>query len=156
MLTHALAINSFKLILAIFALMFITIGIDKGLGGIITLGLQNQVQFIDITDTYVFSVQDSHMRFFGGMFIGLGLFLARAMTDLVRYQSSLQMILGIVFIGGLARLSQLDLSLLLGTDLVGSVMAELVVMPLLYLWLQKICAKQALLSKLAVTINSTP
>lgn len=155
MSTHPLAINLFKLVLMLFALMFIAIGIDKGLGGILTLGLQNQLPFIEVTDATIFSLQDSHMRFFGGLFIGLGLYLLRATRAIEQHQSALQMIFSLVFIGGLSRLSQMDLSLLLNADLIGSVMAELLVMPLLYVWLQKICAAQGQINQPANAANST-
>jgi hypothetical protein len=50
------------------------------------------------------------------------------------------MAFALVFAGGLARIGQLDAGVLFGPDIIGPLVAEIVGMPLLYLWLEGVTA----------------
>lgn len=115
----------------------ILIGINVGFGGIQTLGLQGQTKFFEITNEYQFLVQDSHIRLFGGLYAGIGLFILFAVTNLRKYQTALNLIFYLIFVGGLARLTMFRTDIVFGPDIIGSLFAELIIMPLLYLWLAK-------------------
>ncbi len=49
-------------------------GINVAFGGIRTLGWQGERMFFDITNQTAFRAQDSHVRFLGGLWLGVGLF----------------------------------------------------------------------------------
>ena len=112
-------------------------GINTAFGGILTLGWQGQTVFFEVTDEHMYLVQDSHIRFFGGLWLGIGLLFLLSSTNLQRYQNPLKFTFVLVFLGGLARFSQMHIDITLGQDIVGSSISELIGMPLLYLWLSR-------------------
>lgn len=124
-------------LLILLGLANILIGINVGFGGMQTLGLQGQTKFFEITNEYQFLVQDSHIRLFGGLYAGIGIFLLIAVTNLRKYQIALNLIFFLIFIGGLTRLTMLRTDIVFGRDIIGSLFAELIIMPALYLWLAK-------------------
>lgn len=111
-------------------------GLDMALGGIKTMGWLVSPDFVTATKPDVFAQQDSHVRFFGGIWAGIGLFmwLATAIGP-ERVRDPLLLCLTLIFVGGLARLSALDFDLLLSKEIVGSLALELIGMPLLIVWL---------------------
>lgn len=133
-------INSFALraILVVLGLFNVFLGINVGFGGIETLGWQVQAKFFEVTNEAVFLVRDSHIRFYGGLYVGIGLFLLLSVTDLRKYQSALNLVFVLIFIGGLARFSMLRPDVLFGPDILTSLVAELVLMPVLYVWLANV------------------
>ena len=102
---NKMSITAFKIVLVLLGLYGIFLGIDFGWGGFRSLGWQGTTDFFQITDALRYEVQDSNFRFFGGMFIGVGMFLLLAATNLRRYQQSLTLIFGLILIGGLTRFS---------------------------------------------------
>ncbi|MEM9653468.1 MAG: DUF4345 domain-containing protein [Actinomycetota bacterium] len=81
-----------------------------------------------------FDVQDNHVRFVSGVWVGLGLaFLAAA-----RWPRELRTTIGAlsaaIFVGGLARLSSSDLTLVLSGSIIGSFAAEIILAPALAWW----------------------
>lgn len=128
----------FRVILAIVGLLSVLIGINVGGGGILTLGLQGSVSFMQVTDQAAFLVRDSHIRYFGGLYLGVGLFLILAATNPARYQAPLRLVLVLIFLGGLARFTSPQPQVVFGPDIIGSLLAELVLMPLLFFWLPKV------------------
>jgi len=126
-----------RVLLVLLGVVNVFIGINVGLGGIQTLGLQGQVKFLEITNEHMFLVQDSHIRFFGGLYFGVGLFLILAATNLRKFAPGLKLVFALIFIGGLARLSIMRPEIILGKEIIASLIAELVGMPLLFLWLSR-------------------
>lgn len=120
--------------LGIIGLAIIFLGLNVGFGGIQTLGWQGAGEFVSIIDPDLYEVRDNHVRFIGGVWLGVGLvFLASAFLF-----SQLKMIVlvlfGVIFVGGMARLSAMDAALLMSAEIVPSLIAELVVFPLIGLW----------------------
>lgn len=109
-------------------------GINVGLGGIETLGLQGAHDFFAVTDKAMFQAQDSHVRFLGGLWLGVALVFVAAAVRLKVFRVSLLACIGLIVVGGLARFSVLDPAVVFGPAVVGSLAAELVVMPLLAVW----------------------
>lgn len=110
-------------------------GVNIGLGGMATLGLMGSRDFFAVTDGAAFHVQDSHVRFLGGLWLGVGLiFLASAMR-LQALKPTLLVCCTLVFVGGLARFSAMQFDVLFGPRLIGSLAAELLGMPALYIWI---------------------
>lgn len=112
-------------------------GLDIALGGIATLGWQVPTLFLEVTDPAVFLVQDSHTRFLGGVWTALGILFIVAARAPSAYKPVLYFAYAAVFLGGLARFSQLEFGTIFGPDIIGSLIAELVGMPLLFLWTRR-------------------
>jgi hypothetical protein len=114
------------------------VALNVALGGLDTLGWQGASNYYEVTDDDVFSVRDSHPRFYGGVYLGIGIFFILAATNVQKYRQGLSLVFVLVFLGGLARLTQQDLDTVLGTDLVASTLVELLGMPLLFVWLHRL------------------
>ena len=63
-----------RILLAIMGVVIIWLGLNIGLGGIATLGWQGPSDFFTITNKAAFHVQDNHVRFIGGVWLGVGMF----------------------------------------------------------------------------------
>lgn len=121
--------------LVIVGLIIVFLGADVGFGGLRTLGWQGVKSYFTVTQDPVYQVQDSHMRFFGGLFVAMGVFVVWAAGHLRQHQSGLKLVFVVVFFGGLARFSQLRPDVVFGPQVVGALGAELLLMPVLYFWL---------------------
>ncbi|MBL0060235.1 MAG: DUF4345 domain-containing protein [bacterium] len=128
----------FRAVLVLLGFVNVLLGINLAFGGIQTLGWQGTTDFLTITKEYEFLIHDSHTRFFGGLYIGIGLYLIAATSNLEKYRMALALIFGITFLGGMARLTIQRSDVVLGPDIIGSLAAELVLMPLLYFWMLRI------------------
>ncbi|MDH4442573.1 MAG: DUF4345 domain-containing protein [Rhizobium sp.] len=126
-----------KAILALAGLGIVFLGLNIGFGGIQTLGLQGNGAFIEVTDPSLFSIRDSHVRFIGGVWLGVGLLFVAAAFRLHQLRGAVLAAIGMIFIGGLARFSAPSLVPLAGADLLPSLLAELLLFPLLGLWIVK-------------------
>jgi hypothetical protein len=82
-------------------------------------------------------VQNNHVRFLGGIWTGLGILLLVAPFNLKYFEQMLYLVFSLIFAGGIARLTIMRSDVLLDPIVLGSLAAELVLMPLLYLWLAR-------------------
>lgn len=135
-MTH-LSFTGLRVMLVLAGAFIVFTGLNVALGGIPTLGWQGQTAFLEVTDSAAYSAQDSHVRFLGGLWTAVGLLFIVAARSPAAYRSALLFAYVAIFLGGLARLSQLDLDTLFGPDIVGSLAAELIGMPLLFLWTRR-------------------
>lgn len=119
------------LLLAVGAAVVLT-GVNVGFGGIRTLGLQGPQDFIDVTNAAAFGAQDSHVRFLGGLWLGVGLLFAAGAFYLRKLRGALLAALALIVIGGLARFSAACAAL--GPSVLPSLIAELALMPALFAW----------------------
>lgn len=126
-----------RVVLVLAGLIIIVTGLNTAMGGMLTLGWQGQTVFFQLTDEHAYSVQDSHIRFLGGLWLGIGLFFLVASTNVRKFRGALFLAFALIFLGGLARFSQMHLEITFGPEIVGSLIAELVGMPLLYLWVSR-------------------
>ncbi|NKC00665.1 MAG: DUF4345 domain-containing protein [Pseudomonadales bacterium] len=126
-----------KIILALLGVFVVFSGLDMTLGGFFTLGWMEQVTFFEVVDDAKFQEADNHYRFLGGVWTGMGVLLILSVTNLKKYQSMLTLVFACVFLGGLARLSQMNAEVLLSPGVLWAFVVEVVGMPLLYLWLSK-------------------
>lgn len=126
-----------RVVLVLAGLIIILTGLNTALGGMLTLGWQGQTVFFQVTDEHSYLVQDSHVRFLGGLWLGIGLFFLLASTNVRKCRSALFLAFALIFLGGLARFSQMRLEVTFGPEIVGSLIAELVGMPVLYLWVAR-------------------
>ena len=61
-----------RVVVALVGAAIVFLGLNIGLGGMRTLGWQMSPDFISITNEAAFRVQDSHIRFIGGVWFGVG------------------------------------------------------------------------------------
>ena len=113
-------------------------GLNIGLGGMVTLGWQGSNDFVAITDPHAFALQDSHIRFLGGLWFGLGLMLWAGAWNPARLATALNLTFALIFIGGVMRLISSKPDVIFGPDIVGSLAAELIGMPILLFWLSRV------------------
>ena len=124
-----------KSILFLIGLAIMTLGLNIGLGGIPTLGWQTSEPFIAVTNEAVYHVQDSHIRFIGGVWFSIGaiFFLGAIMQAMLR--STLIVLCSAIACAGLFRLSGLDGGAVFSAEVMPSLVLELVAFPLLAWWL---------------------
>jgi len=123
---------------------FITFtGVNIAFGGITTLGLQGSNDFLQVTDPAAYALQDSHVRFLGGLWLGIGLLFLAATRHLLQLAEALKLALALIFLGGLARLTMMQPDVTFGPDIGPSLAAELIVMPILFLWVSRVSRKDA-------------
>lgn len=126
-----------KIILSITGVVIISLGINVGFGGIKTLGWQNPREFLSIADPAVFAVQDSHMRFLGGIWTGIGVIFVLAGLALNTFRNTIILLCITIFAAGLFRLGAPDFNADLLVKIGPSLVFELVGFPLMAFWLYK-------------------
>jgi hypothetical protein len=112
-------------------------GLNRALGGMRTLGWQGSTDFLRVLSEYEYLIQDSHTRFLGGVWAGVGVLLLISPLNLRAFQPVLNAVFAIIFVGGLARFSMMRPDIVFGADIIGSLAAELLLMPLLFVWLSR-------------------
>lgn len=127
-----------RLTLALASGFILFTAVNVAFGGMATLGLQGSSTFFVVTDSSAFQGQDSHVRFFGGVWLAIGLVFAAGAWRLQTMKPALMICCGLIFLGGLARFTAMRPEVMFGPQLVGSVAAELAGMPLLALWLSRV------------------
>lgn len=126
-----------RLVLAVAGAVIVLLGVNVGLGGITTLGLQGGTDFFTVTDPAVYVVRDNHIRFIGGVWLGAGLAMVAASIFLARMRALVIGLTAMIFAGGLARFSAFDPALFTNPAIGPSLLLELVGFPLLGLWLAR-------------------
>ena len=111
------------------------VAVNVAFGGLETLGLQGPTKYFQVTDHDAYLLRDSHARFYGGVYLGIAAFLIVASTNLAKYRSALNVVFALIFLGGVARLTQLEPGVTFGPTLAMSSLIELVGMPAMALWL---------------------
>ena len=81
---------------------------------------------------------DSQNRFYGVTFSLLGWVLLIASTDITRYRPMILAALGVLFVAGIGRAIAWALSGTPSTIIIGIVVADLLLPPLFYFWLNRV------------------
>lgn len=115
------------------AIMFL--GLNVGLGGIKTLGWQTTRDFISISDAATFYVQDSHIRFIGGIWFCVGAAFLIGGFAMNKFRPTLIILSVMIAIAGLFRLSGMDSGVISSAAIAPSMALELIGFPLLAWWL---------------------
>lgn len=93
--------NAFNTIIYILAAICIVTGLNDfvgGIGGLRSLGA-------NLSDTgFADPVTDNVIRFFAGIWIGVGILFIQFLRDLERYKPAMITLMGIVFLGGIGRI----------------------------------------------------
>jgi len=134
---NKISTTALKVVLVMLGLYGIFLAIDFGLGGFKTLGWQGSTDFLQIVDAARYGVQDSHFRFLGGAFAAIGVFIILAVTNLQKYQQALNLVLVLIFVGGIMRFTSGDFKVILSAEIFVALFAETVLMTGLYFWLAR-------------------
>jgi len=137
-MSNNLSRTALRVVLFLAGVIVCITGINLAFGGIRTLGWQGAFDFIQIVDERRFLAQDSHIRFLGGVWLSIGLLFIVGAANINKFQAALKFAIIATFIGGLARLSQTNLDVTFSAEIVGSWLAEVAGMPLLYFWLKSV------------------
>ena len=125
-----------RIVLFLAGAAIVALGINVGFGGIRTLGWQDGgAEFLTVVDAAAYGIHDNHVRFLGGIWLGLGLFMMAGSVWLVRLRTLLVAFTAMILVGGLARISALDPDILFSAAIAPSFVLELVLFPLLGLWI---------------------
>ena len=111
------------------------VAVNVAFGGLATLGLQGPTDYVQVTDHDAYLLRDSHAHFYGGVYLGIAIFLIVASTNLRKHRTALNLVFAVIWLGGVARLTQLEPGVTFGNDLAVSSLIELVGMPAMALWL---------------------
>lgn len=124
-----------KFVLIVLAIYAIFLAIDFGFGGFQTLDWQGITNFLNITDEARYGVQDSHFRFLSGVLAMMGLIMLVAVSNLKKYQQVLNLLFGLIFVGGVMRFTSGNFDVLFSTEILTAVFAETGLIIILYFWL---------------------
>jgi hypothetical protein len=107
------------------------LGLNIGLGGLKTLGWQTTRDFVVITDAAIFHAQDSHIRFIGGIWFGIGATFLIGGFAMRTFRPTLIILSAMIAIAGLLRMSDIDSGVIFSAAIAPSIMLELFGSPLL-------------------------
>lgn len=128
-------INLLNLVVVIVGGAIMFLGLNVGLGGIKTLGWQTAQDFVAITDAATFHAQDSHIRFIGGVWFGVGAAFVIGGFALNKFRTTLIILSVMITVAGLFRLSAMDSGVIVSAAIAPSLALELIGFPLLAWWL---------------------
>ena len=131
----------FRVVLVLGGAFIVLTGLNNALGGLQTMGWLGISSFIEVTDPVKYEIRDNHIRFIGAVWAGLGVFLWIAATNPMKFKQGLYLAIALIFFAGFARFTSGDLNLVFGPDIIGSLAAELVGMPVLAIWLNRLTKK---------------
>lgn len=126
--------RALRVTLGLAALLIAYLGVDNALGGIASLGLQGPTDFFTVTNPRAFEIRDSHVRFLGGIWLGVAFVFMSAAVQFRPMRQAVATVCGLVFVGGLARFSAMNLGALAAHGLAPALLAELVLLPILGVW----------------------
>ncbi|MEM7779126.1 MAG: DUF4345 domain-containing protein [Pseudomonadota bacterium] len=128
---------AFKIVFTLTGVVMVVLGLDSALGGLNTLGLQVQQGFYSVSDEQNFLIRDNHIRFLGGAWLGVGLLYIAAAFRPKQLRQTVLLTVAFIFIGGLARLTSPDVSIVFSTNVLGSFLFEMLYFPALGFWLAR-------------------
>lgn len=118
-----------RIVLGLIGIVAAVTGANVGFGGIATLGLEGPRDFFQVLDRPLFDMHDSHARYLGGLWLGMGLLFLAATVRLDLLRPAVLAALALMFVGGLSRLTQGGLAGF-ASPLVGiSFAAEMILVP---------------------------
>jgi hypothetical protein len=127
--------NLLNLVVVIVGAAIVFLGLNVGLGGIKTLGWQSTRDFVVITDPAIFHAQDSHIRFVGGIWFGVGAAFVTGGFAMRTFRPTLIILSAMIAIAGLFRLSGMNSDVIFSAAIAPSISLELFGFPLLAWWL---------------------
>jgi len=132
-----------KTTLLLTGISIIILGADSAIGGLETLGIQVRPDYFTITDSVNYLTRDNHIRFLGGAWIGVGILYVAGAFFPSRLCDPILITIGFVVLGGISRITSPDITIVLQTTILGSLLAELIFFPALGCWLYQNTKSQA-------------
>lgn len=126
-----------RVVVGLFGALVVFTALNRVFGGIPTLGWQGPSDFVAVAKAGEFAVQDSHTRFLGGVWLAVGLGFLTAAWQPEAMKQVLLFLCGAVFLGGVARFSNLDLAVLFGPGVGVSLALEMMLMPVVAVWVMR-------------------
>ena len=126
-----------RVVLGLTGLALAVIALNTALGGAGTLGWQFPSGTLTAADPLDAARHDNNARFFAGVFVALGLVIASGALRFSQMRSAIVVSLLATAIGGAFRLLQSGYSPVTDTQLLPSLIAELVAAPLLAYWVAR-------------------
>jgi hypothetical protein len=126
-----------RVVLVVAGAFIVFTGADFALGGIVSLGLEHPPLAVTFEDEHAFHVRDSHTRFIGAVWLGVGLVFLASVVRLQALKTALLACVVFIFIGGLARFSAGHPEILFSSAVLPSLLLELVGMPVLFYWVSR-------------------
>ncbi|MFV1441271.1 MULTISPECIES: DUF4345 domain-containing protein [unclassified Phaeobacter] len=130
-------------VVVIIGAVIVLLGLNVGLGGIKTLGWQSTRDFVLITDAAAFHAQDSHIRFIGGVWFGVGAVFMIGGFAMRQLRPTLIILSTMIAVAGLFRLSAMDTGGVFSAAIAPSFAFELAGFPLLAWWLMVSAKREA-------------
>jgi hypothetical protein len=124
-----------KSVLLLIGVAVILLGLNIGLGGIRTLGWQMSGAFFEVTNETLFRAHDSHIRFIGGVWFGVGVVYLFGGFFLDALRPALVVLCAVIAVAGLFRLSGLFLGAEFSPAIWTSFALEVIGFPCLGWWL---------------------
>lgn len=124
----------FRTLLALAGVIILYQGIDNAAGGLASAGLQGPTDFFSVTDQAAFETRDSHVRFLGGLWLGVGLVFLAATAKLRALRPAVMTVCFLAFAGGVSRAFSMSVEELTAHNLTGALAAELAVLPAIGVW----------------------
>ena len=128
----------FRIVLLLGGAFVVLTGLNNSLGGLNTMGWLGISDFYQVTNMEMFKIRDNHVRFIGGVWTALGAFLCLAATNPLKYRQRIYLVCAAIFVAGFARFTSGDFVTVFGPDIIGSLAAELIGMPILAFWLNRL------------------
>lgn len=120
-----------RIVLGLVGVGIAFLGLDSAVGGLDTLGFQVPRGFVTTVDAGAYLVRDSHIRFLGGVWIGIGLLWIAGALQPLRFRLPILCSIGFVLVGALARLTAPNIGEVLRSSVGGSLAFELLAFPLI-------------------------
>lgn len=128
-------VKALNVVLVLLGLVIISMGLNVGLGGMRTLGMQGPTDFISVVDAAAFHAQDSHIRFIAGVWFGVGAVFLLGGFQLEKFRMTLVTLSLMIAFAGLFRFSDWDSGVVFSAAIIPSLVFELIGLPLLAWWL---------------------
>lgn len=127
-----------RLALILSGLLLVVIGLNLALGGIRSMGWHMPVDFMTVTDDLLFRRHDNNVRFFGGVFFALSVLVVLAGLWPRRLRWPVVAFLLAIPAGSVFRILAPGFDVFGDDYLAASILAELILCPLLALWLWRL------------------
>ena len=82
--TSTASAKALRVALAVLGAVSAFVAVNVAFGGLDTLGWQGPTDYVQVTDHDAYLLRDSHAHFYGGVYLGIAIFLIAASTNLAQ------------------------------------------------------------------------